>query len=152
MLDTIGPPDRSDDAEAAFLAAFEAAEAGTAVIYHVGHLVEDRERDVVLGRVASKAYRLGRGPNEIVSVERLGGLRRELRGLGRGYLTQRRVGDARFEYRITKAGPPVTRRPRSRSGSAAPSRSRRPRSSAGPAGSTGDPAAIAPAHRRPQRA
>jgi hypothetical protein len=110
MLDDIGRPGRTDDAEAAFLAAFEAAEAGTAVIYHVGHLVEDRERDLALGRVASKAYRLGRGTDEIVSVERQGGLRRELRGLGRGYLTQRRVGEARFEYRITKAGPQAARR------------------------------------------
>jgi hypothetical protein len=118
MLDDIGRPGRTDDAEAAFLAAFEAAEAGTAVIYHVGHLVEDRERDLALGRVASKAYRLGRGTDEIVSVERQGGLRRELRGLGRGYLTQRRVGEARFEYRITKAGPQATRR-RTRAGAGA---------------------------------
>ena len=70
------------------------------IVYHVGHLAEDRELSPRMGRTADLAMRLG-CPTNVEVTMRPWSVHAEY-GLGLGFLTQKRLGPGVFEYRIQK--------------------------------------------------
>ena len=86
---------------------FAAAAPGEIIVYYTGHLAQAIELNFTLSQIARTARELGT-PKDCCIFFPLRDYpqRRQQYGLGKGYLSQRRIGspkDRICEYRITKA-------------------------------------------------